>query len=126
MWQRNLRHTDNLKGDKDYDHETVSIADAGLSNANLICSDLASTVWDGDGVLHAVTLDIDHEVTVIPSSTPGHYHLYIDHGLTWPQYVKLMNVMADIGLLEQGYVDASLNRGFSSLRLPWLHKNDDM
>lgn len=71
---------------------------------------------------HRVILDIDVPVHVVPSSTPGHGHLYIDHELSWDDYERLMLLMAEIGLLEHGYVAASIRRGFTSVRLPWVRK----
>ena len=74
---------------------------------------------------HKVALDIDLPIKVIESSTPGHGHLYIDHEMSWENYVKLMEVMVEVGLLERGYLGASLQRGFTSLRLPWIKKGDE-
>jgi hypothetical protein len=73
---------------------------------------------------HKPLLDIDMPVTLIPSSTPGHYHLLIDHEMSWSEYASLMRALAEAGILEQGYVMASLERGFSAVRLPWIAKED--
>jgi hypothetical protein len=43
--------------------------------------------------------------------------------MPWGQYVKLLDVMAECGILEPGYVGASKARGFSAVRLPWVSKN---
>lgn len=71
---------------------------------------------------HKPVLDIDMPVKVIPSSTEGHFHLYIDKEMPWEDYVKLMNVMAEVGILEPGYVRASTTRKYSACRLPWVKK----
>jgi len=76
-----------------------------------------------DDGFHYPALDIDVPCRVVPSSTPGHSHLYFDETkLTWPQYVNLMNVLADCGILERGYVAASRAKGQSLLRLPGVTK----
>jgi len=74
---------------------------------------------------HKVALDIDFPIKVVPSSTPGHGHLYIDKEMSWEDYLKLMEVMVEVGLLEEGYLGASRQRGFTSLRLPWIKKGDE-
>lgn len=71
---------------------------------------------------HRPVLDLDFPAHVVPSSTPGHGHLYLDKVLTWSQYVKLLEVLAEVGILEPGYVQASIAREFTSVRLPWVKK----
>lgn len=68
--------------------------------------------------LHRPVLDIDMNAALIPSATPGHFHLYIDKLVPWDAYEKLLQAMADCGIIEQGYADASIERGYSSARLP--------
>ena len=74
---------------------------------------------------HRPILDLDLAAHVIPSSTKGHGHLYIDKELTWKQYQKLLNVLADLDIIEKGYRGASLARGYTAVRLPWVKKTDE-
>lgn len=71
---------------------------------------------------HRPLLDIDFPAMVIPSTTAGHCHLYIDKELSWDDYKKLLNLLADLEIIEHGYRGASLARGYSALRLPWIKK----
>jgi hypothetical protein len=71
---------------------------------------------------HKPVIDIDLPVKVLPSSTPGHSHLFIDKELSWSQYCRLLQVMVDVGIVEGGYLGASLARGYSAVRLPWVKK----
>src|SRR5256885_2546643 len=71
---------------------------------------------------HLPVIDIDLPVYAVPSTTPGHSHLYIDKLLVWDDYVKLLLVLADVGIVEPGFVSASESRGFTSVRLPWVRK----
>lgn len=71
---------------------------------------------------HKPVLDIDMPVKIFESTTPGHFHLFIDKEMSWEDYCKLMNVMAEVGILEQGYVKASIARQYSAIRLPWIKK----
>lgn len=80
-----------------------------------------SKLDDGSG-LHAPALDIDLPCRLVPSSTPGHHHLYIDKAMPWPKYVKLLNVLAEVGILEESYVAASIRDGATILRKPGVSK----
>jgi len=72
--------------------------------------------------VHYPTLDIDIPTTLIASSTPGHFHLLIEKGMSWRQYKKLLKALAKAGILEQGYVDASIAKRGSYVRVPWVRK----
>lgn len=73
---------------------------------------------------HALLLDIDHPAWLVRSTTEGHFHLYVDipGGIPHSAYMALLDALADAGVVERGYADASRVRGFSSLRLPWVKK----
>lgn len=70
-----------------------------------------------DNSIHMPAIDIDHRVEVVESRTPGHSHLFIDVPMTWEQYIKLLTVMVEVGIVERGYLDASIKRGMTALRL---------
>lgn len=93
-----------------------------LNKANVITSKV--DVGSSEAApTHKPVLDIDLPVTLIPSSTPGHFHLFIDKAMTWENYAKLMDVLAEVGILESGYVNASKDRGFTAVRVPWVKKD---
>lgn len=71
---------------------------------------------------HAPVLDLDFPAQLVASSTPGHFHLYLDTQLTTEQYFKLLDVLAEVGILEAGFVDASKYRGASMVRKPGVLK----
>lgn len=71
---------------------------------------------------HKVVLDIDLPAELVPSSTEGHFHLYIDREVAWADYEELLWAMAKCGLIEDGYVSASVARGHTAARLPWVQK----
>lgn len=73
---------------------------------------------------HKPLLDIDFPAKLVPSSTPGHFHLFLDKKLTWENYKKLLSVLAEVGIIEPGYYGASLKRGSTDVRLPWIKKDD--
>jgi hypothetical protein len=86
-----------------------------VENANVVSSLLTNG-------RHAPAIDVDLPVHVVPSSTPGHSHLYIDAELTWDDYLRLLTVMADIGLVERGFLESAERRGTTLLRLPGVTK----
>lgn len=104
--------------DGEYINEAVPVDN--LDEAQVVTSQFNNPLG-----LHRPILDIDFPAKLIESSTPGHYHLYLDKKLTWEQYERLINVLADVGIIEDGYRNASLDRGFTSVRLPWVKKYND-
>jgi hypothetical protein len=78
-----------------------------------------------DNMLHKVVLDIDLRAVLVPSSTPDHSHLFIDHTMSWRKYVRLLRALSDAGIVEPGYVKAAERRGFTTVRLPWIRKPAD-
>lgn len=74
---------------------------------------------------HRPVLDLDMNAALIPSATPGHFHLYIDKLIPWSKYEQLLIALADCGIIEPGYMQASLDRGYSSARLPTKPKGYD-
>lgn len=112
------------------DFQQYHIADKNRVSADLyvdaqvISSELNSTYQYGDpqDPMHVVALDLDHAAWLIPSSTNDHSHLYIDLPIPWSKYSKLLDVLAECGIIEKGYRDASVKRKATFLRLPWVKK----
>jgi hypothetical protein len=71
---------------------------------------------------HTVMVDIDKDVRLVPSTTSGHWHLYIDVAMPWWRYRKLLRALKNAGIIEPGYYRASIMRGHTALRLPWVKK----
>lgn len=92
--------------------------EAVLDRANVVSSRIKDTNR------HMVVLDIDHPTYLVRSSTPGHYHLYIDvpGGIDAPAYENLLKALAFAGVVEHGYVSSAIERGWSAVRLPWIKK----
>ena len=57
---------------------------------------------------------------VVESSTPGHYHLYIDQRMRWGEYKDLLKALHKAGLIESGFYDASIRNHATMLRPPWV------
>lgn len=71
---------------------------------------------------HRPVLDLDMPCLLWETSTPGHHHLVIDQPMPWEDYKKLLECLADVGLLQRGFVDVSIKRERTWLRTPWTKK----
>lgn len=100
------------------EEQHASLEDATLLTSALVGPDGAATGY------HTPAIDIDFPVRARQTDTPGHYHLLIDKPLTWEKYKKLLDALVEAGLVQEGFRDASVKRGASSLRLPWIHKTE--
>lgn len=118
-------------GTKDVNRPGARERACGLDDANVITSlhrEKGYVVSDSFNVeeqdRHAVVLDIDHPAWLMPSTTPNHYHLYIDvpGGIAPDDWSDVLTVLARVGIIEPGYAGASMARGFTSCRLPWIEK----
>lgn len=105
---------------------------AELSDANVVTSVVAPEprsdpefFQDWSQATHKPILDIDLPVVVLPSSTPGHHHLYIDKAMTWEQYFDILTALATAGVIEEGYLNAAERRLHTAVRLPWVKKVAD-
>lgn len=83
--------------------------------ANLV----ASLREDGT---HMPTLDLDRPALLDPSSTSGHYHLYIDSPMTWRAYRRLLRALYLGGVIGRNAYWRSLDRGASFVRPPGVYK----
>jgi hypothetical protein len=92
--------------------------------ANLVSSRLAfDDKEDVFGKWHSPVLDIDFEAQLVPSSTPGHYHLYLDGlRLQWSAYKKLLAALAEAGVIQEGYYENSVRRQMTCVRPPHVRK----
>lgn len=89
-----------------------------LEKANVITSEIVGSS------LHAPVIDLDVPALLVPSTTLGHSHLYIDVPMRWDRYVRLLDALAHAGIIEEGYARASIARGFTAVRPPWVKKKE--
>jgi hypothetical protein len=74
---------------------------------------------------HALLLDLDVPVWLVPSSTGGHGHLYADLRVPEEDLWAFIEAAVKIGLVEDGYLGACKSRGMTSLRAPWVRKGEE-
>lgn len=72
---------------------------------------------------HKPTLDIDLPCRLEPSATEGKFHLFIDKELSEEQYERLLRILVEVGIVEQGIIDFQWNAtGATFVRLPGVAK----
>lgn len=86
------------------------------AEANLVSSELYLGGW------HAPALDIDAPVHLLASSTPGHYHLYIDVPMRWGQYKRLLRALCKAGVISDSYYKIAIAHRATHLRKPGVRK----
>lgn len=105
----------------EYDDETRTPVE-DTADANVVSSHFGGVRSD----FHRPVLDIDFPAALVPSTTPGHFHLYLDRALSWEDYEKLLRVLGEVGILEPGYVNVSIERKHTAVRVPWIRKGQDV
>ena len=99
--------------------------EADLDRANVVSSQLRpDDGFDTSHPSHVLAIDLDVPAYLVPSSTRGHSHLYVDVKIPHHRYMALLSALADAGVIERGYAEVSIKRGHSDLRLPWVEKGD--
>lgn len=90
------------------------VPEGDLESAELIGSQIKNDHW--------AVIDVDVPIHIEPSTTPGHFHLYIQEPLGWGNYQELLEALRFVRLVEHGYVEATKSHGQSFVRLPWIKK----
>lgn len=77
---------------------------------------------DGGETYHMPALDLDCEHAYWESSTPGHGALLLNVPMDWDDYLRLIDLLEELGIIQFGYAEATRQRGYSALRTPWTKK----
>lgn len=108
------------------DFEEV-VRDQAIEPADTEDAVLVTSRYKGEGIeTHALLIDLDVPHVYVPSSTEGHGHLLVDVKLTEREWQTTMRLLSEVGVVGRGYTWASLERGFASLRLPWIKKKENV
>lgn len=75
-----------------------------------------------DGGAAATLFTLNVGAKLLPSSTEGHFHLYIDHETTWNKFLQLMGVMYAAGFLGLDYFQMCVQSEMSFVRKPGVTK----
>ena len=80
---------------------------------------------EGTDGLHYPVIDLDFECELVPSSTPGHYHLYINEGISWERYIRLLEGFLEAGLIQKGWFDEARKDKRTYVRRKGIYKPFD-
>lgn len=75
---------------------------------------------------HIIILDLDFPVTLIPSKTPGHNHLYIPKAVTKEQYRNILAALVEADLVQQIWAENLDTNGSTYLEIPSLFNDERM
>lgn len=90
--------------------ELQQVGTLSLQAGDLVASKTPIKDW------HLPVLDIDFEAHLVPSSTPGHYHLFLNQPIPWREYRRLLKALARAGIVEKDWVKSALSHGMSMVR----------
>lgn len=82
---------------------------------------LVASATDVPGV-HMPVIDLDCPHRLVPSSTEGHSHLYLDVPMSTVQYKKLIETLVEVGLLGEGNLRQFQAHGQTFVRKPHVKK----
>lgn len=74
--------------------------------------------------MDTLTLTFDAPAHLLPSRTRGHHHLYLDAPMGWRPYKRLLNALAEAGIVDPKWAAASIKGGQSLLRPPGTAYNE--
>lgn len=68
-------------------------------------------------------IDLSVPYHLVPSSTPGHSHLYLDVDVAWGTYRELLLTLSKMCVVQAGWVNTAVKHERSVTRLPWIVKD---
>lgn len=95
--------------------EPGEVKPSSREEANLI----GSLCRDG---MHRPVLDLDIPALLVPSSTEGHSHLYIEAPMSFDTMIAVIDALASAGVVERSWARAVRSRGMTLVRPPWRKK----
>lgn len=78
-----------------------------------------------DDGLHAPVIDIDYDAELVPSSTPGHFHLFLNKKIPFDKYLKVLRAMDEAGLIDPGFYAMAAIRKQTFVRKPGIEKGKE-
>ncbi|MDP2598947.1 MAG: hypothetical protein Q8P49_03900 [Candidatus Liptonbacteria bacterium] len=73
---------------------------------------------------HASGILLDCPARLFPSTTKGHFHLYLDVCLNWEHYAHLLLALEKANIIEKKFFELSVAQGQTRLRPPGVRKEN--
>lgn len=70
--------------------------------------------------LHLPVLDVDDTSVVVPSTTPGHFHILAPKPLSWRKYKKLLYLCAEAGIVDREWSSKAIRAKKGRVHQPVL------
>lgn len=88
---------------------------------------VSSRLGDDEALLraHMPIVDLDYPHEYVPSSTPGHAHLYLNVEIGRARWICLMLGLWIGGVVSRNYMLWSFRRMANYARQPWVSKADE-
>jgi hypothetical protein len=113
------RTSEPIKSDsQETKHPDPEFLDADHDNATLVTS-MTTTGW------HMPVIDIDLPCMLVPSSRPGHFHLYINKKMPFEDMLDMLRAMNMAGVVQDGIIHHVQRRGYASVRYPGVTKENE-
>jgi hypothetical protein len=90
------------------------------SDMHYPCFDVDLVIMGDDQESLLNTLFPNHRRVM--SSTPNHFHVYSDDLMTWDDYWEALMQLKIAGVIEDGYINTSSQRGATFVRKPHIKK----
>lgn len=84
------------------------------------CSFVSAVLFKGDfeDIHYKIIFEPDVAVVLLPSKSYQHFHLYIEKPINWPKYQDFLNLLNQMGIVQNGFFSMTVTRGMSHLRKP--------
>lgn len=94
------------------------------SDTHMPVLDIDSWAWKSPDLWNLVRSYGGSDVVghLVPSSTFGHFHLYLQVEIPSDEYLALLPRLADAKVIQPGYAAASIERGCTRVRYPGTWK----
>lgn len=112
--------SDSMDSDTEFEVHKNDRRVVRYDEANLISSLSSNTTW------HRPIIDIDIPAALVPSSTPGHNHLYIDCLISSHAYGALLTALEAAGIVQGGIVRQFNLLGETVVRAPHVKKGGEL
>ena len=74
---------------------------------------------------HMPVIDLDLPCMLVESSTPGHFHLYINKEMSYGQMLTVIQAMTDAVIVQPGFNKFTRLRGEAFVRYPGVTKQNE-
>lgn len=97
-----------------------ALVQSGITNKELAYAQLE----EYEAGVSPIVLPLSVPARIVPSSTAGHFHFYIDHEMEWLVYKQLLTALYRAGVIGEDFYGMSVEWKVSFLLMPGLTKEN--